>query len=234
MPEINVALTPPTPPSSPDLSRAKGFASLKLVPWVPPHDWNVLQPRRRSWVRDAQKKQEFSVYPAAHEHIETPIQSPTLARPQTPAQSPEQSPTQAVTQIVVQSLMDTETQLSVQPPTPTEAETKIEPDTETELTTPSPTQSQTQIASQPPEPEEFHTQLQTPTHTKRHSETPLLNGIAVAHNSLLELTRYQRFIRRMESAGPKVILDRLKEEWIETSDDETNEELHLEKRLWVL
>lgn len=64
--------------------------------------------------------------------------------------------------------------------------------------------------------------------------TPILDGIAIAHSSLLELTRFQRFIRRMESAGPKVILDRLKEEWDHPHDDETNEELHLEKRLWVL
>ncbi|KAK7193766.1 hypothetical protein DPSP01_000320 [Paraphaeosphaeria sporulosa] len=64
--------------------------------------------------------------------------------------------------------------------------------------------------------------------------TPVLNGITMAQNSLLELTRFQRFIRRMESAGPKVILDRLKEEWDDQNDEETNEELHLEKRLWVL
>jgi hypothetical protein len=64
--------------------------------------------------------------------------------------------------------------------------------------------------------------------------TPILDGITMAQNSLLELTRFQRFIRRMESAGPKVILDRLKEEWDDPNDEETNEELHLEKRLWVL
>lgn len=69
---------------------------------------------------------------------------------------------------------------------------------------------------------------------KKLPPTPVLDGIAIAHNSLLELTRFQRFIRRMENAGPKVILDRLKEEWDDPSDQETNEELHLEKRLWVL
>ncbi|KAF2686530.1 hypothetical protein K458DRAFT_362655 [Lentithecium fluviatile CBS 122367] len=48
------------------------------------------------------------------------------------------------------------------------------------------------------------------------------------------MTRFQRFIRRMESAGPRVILDRLKEEWHDPIDEEANEELLLEKQLWVL
>lgn len=61
-----------------------------------------------------------------------------------------------------------------------------------------------------------------------------MGGIAVAHSSLLELTRFQRFIRRMESAGPKIILDRLKEEWHDPGDDEADQELMLEKQLWVL
>jgi len=64
--------------------------------------------------------------------------------------------------------------------------------------------------------------------------TPVLDGIEIAHSSLLELTRFQRFIRRMESAGPKVILDRLKEEWDDPVDPEAKEEVQLEKRLWVL
>ncbi|KAF2866731.1 hypothetical protein BDV95DRAFT_504302 [Massariosphaeria phaeospora] len=58
--------------------------------------------------------------------------------------------------------------------------------------------------------------------------------IAVAHSSTLELTRFQRFIRRMENAGPRIILDRLKEEWHEPADEEADEELMLEKQLWVL
>ncbi|OCL09979.1 hypothetical protein AOQ84DRAFT_338101 [Glonium stellatum] len=52
--------------------------------------------------------------------------------------------------------------------------------------------------------------------------------------SLVELTHFQRFIRRMESAGPKIILDRLKEEWNDPVDEEADEELQLEKQLWVL
>jgi hypothetical protein len=47
--------------------------------------------------------------------------------------------------------------------------------------------------------------------------------VAVAHSSTMELTRFQRFIRRMESAGPRVVLDRLKEEWQE--GEEVDEEV---------
>jgi hypothetical protein len=53
------------------------------------------------------------------------------------------------------------------------------------------------------------------------------NKVAVAHSSTIELTRFQRFIRRMEGAGPKVILDRLKEDWQETTGDEMNDEVCL-------
>ena len=38
----------------------------------------------------------------------------------------------------------------------------------------------------------------------------------------------------MESAGPKIILERLKEEWNDPVDEEADEELQLEKQLWVL
>lgn len=39
----------------------------------------------------------------------------------------------------------------------------------------------------------------------------------------------------MEGAGPKIILDRLREEWSEsTLDDGLKEELALEKHLWAL
>lgn len=84
---------------------------------------------------------------------------------------------------------------------------------------------------QPENMQEFERPLKQ---RKGLQSTPVLDGITMAQNSLLELTRFQRFIRRMENAGPKVILDRLKEEWDEPNDEETNEELHLEKRLWVL
>ncbi|XP_014553100.1 hypothetical protein COCVIDRAFT_40816 [Bipolaris victoriae FI3] len=54
------------------------------------------------------------------------------------------------------------------------------------------------------------------------------------NSSSVQLTRFQRFIRRMESAGPKVILDRLKEDWQEATSDGVDEELILEKQLWLL
>jgi hypothetical protein len=49
--------------------------------------------------------------------------------------------------------------------------------------------------------------------------------VAIAHSSTLELTRFQRFIRRMESAGPRIVLDRLKEEWEEPPDETVDEEV---------
>ena len=55
---------------------------------------------------------------------------------------------------------------------------------------------------------------------------PAINKVAVAHSSTLELTRFQRFIRRMESAGPRIVLDRLKEEWQE--GEEMDEEVSFE------
>jgi hypothetical protein len=63
---------------------------------------------------------------------------------------------------------------------------------------------------------------------------PAQEETAVAQRSPEELTRFQRFIRRMESAGPKIILDRLKEEWTNPVDSEMGEEMALEKQLWVL
>ena len=49
--------------------------------------------------------------------------------------------------------------------------------------------------------------------------------VAIAHSSTLEPNRFQRFIRRMESAGPKIILDRITEEWCDTTCEEVDEEV---------
>jgi hypothetical protein len=38
----------------------------------------------------------------------------------------------------------------------------------------------------------------------------------------------------MEAASPKIILERLKEEWIEVPDASVYRELELEKQLWML
>ncbi|CAO2650454.1 Nn.00g017460.m01.CDS01 [Neocucurbitaria sp. VM-36] len=63
----------------------------------------------------------------------------------------------------------------------------------------------------------------------------IITKVAVAPRSTtIELTRFQRFIRRMESAGPKIVLERLKEEWQDPVSDDVDEELALEKQLWML
>lgn len=38
----------------------------------------------------------------------------------------------------------------------------------------------------------------------------------------------------MEAAGPKLNFERLNEEWVEALDDSVNQELELEKQLWML
>jgi hypothetical protein len=38
----------------------------------------------------------------------------------------------------------------------------------------------------------------------------------------------------MEAASPKIILERLKEEWVEVADASVYRELELEKQLWML
>lgn len=48
------------------------------------------------------------------------------------------------------------------------------------------------------------------------------------------MSHFQRFVRRMEGAGPRIILERLKEEWDEPSDRSMSDELQLEKHLWAL
>lgn len=61
----------------------------------------------------------------------------------------------------------------------------------------------------------------------------LVKKVAVAHSSTLELTRFQRFIRRMESAGPRIVLDRLKEEWQDAQDEAVDEEVCLKEKLCI-
>jgi hypothetical protein len=49
-----------------------------------------------------------------------------------------------------------------------------------------------------------------------------------------EFTSLQRSIRRMEAASDKIILERLKEEWIAVADAAVYRELELEKQLWMI
>ena len=53
---------------------------------------------------------------------------------------------------------------------------------------------------------------------------PVANKVATAH-STLELTQFQRFIRRMESAGPRIVLDRLEEDWQESPEGDLDEQV---------
>lgn len=56
---------------------------------------------------------------------------------------------------------------------------------------------------------------------------------ANTHDNTHVRTRFQRFIERMESAGPQLILDRLKEALQEPVSQESEEDL-LEQQLWLL
>lgn len=49
-----------------------------------------------------------------------------------------------------------------------------------------------------------------------------------------DASHFQRFVRRMQDAGPRIVLERLKEEWDEPADLAMSQELHLEKHLWAL
>jgi hypothetical protein len=49
-----------------------------------------------------------------------------------------------------------------------------------------------------------------------------------------DLSHLRRTIRCMNAASPKIILERLKEEWFESPDASVYRELELEKQLWML
>lgn len=49
-----------------------------------------------------------------------------------------------------------------------------------------------------------------------------------------EQTHLQMNIRKMEAASNKIILERLKEEWMQVADASVYRELELEKQLWML
>jgi hypothetical protein len=48
------------------------------------------------------------------------------------------------------------------------------------------------------------------------------------------MMQLQKTIRRMEAASDRIVLERLKEEWIEVADASVYRELELEKQLWML
>lgn len=49
---------------------------------------------------------------------------------------------------------------------------------------------------------------------------PIDSKAFITQSSTIESNRFQRFIRRMENAGPRIVLDRLKEEWHGVEGDE--------------
>ena len=53
-------------------------------------------------------------------------------------------------------------------------------------------------------------------------------------SSQSDLAHLRRSIRRMEAASAKIMIERLKEEWIEVADAAVYRELELEKQLWML
>ncbi|TVY32649.1 hypothetical protein LSUB1_G007787 [Lachnellula subtilissima] len=65
-------------------------------------------------------------------------------------------------------------------------------------------------------------------------ESPKPVDITRQVSAILEVTHLQRSIRRMEAASPRIILERLKEEWMEIADASVYRELELEKQLWML
>lgn len=70
-------------------------------------------------------------------------------------------------------------------------------------------------------------EMQLPTQQVVQKAPKLSPKTAVAHSSTVESSRFLRFIRRMESAGPKIVLDRLKEEWQEIAGEEVDEEVSI-------
>jgi hypothetical protein len=66
------------------------------------------------------------------------------------------------------------------------------------------------------------------------SDSSVDDAIDERRESMFVGSHFQRFVRRMESAGPRIILERLKEEWDLPGDRTMSDELQLEKHLWAL
>ncbi|KAL6706510.1 hypothetical protein ACN47E_005449 [Coniothyrium glycines] len=77
----------------------------------------------------------------------------------------------------------------------------------------------------------------TPRRVPEELQIPInsiFNKAGIRHDSTLELSCFPRFIRRMEIASPKIVLDRLKEDWRPLPGCVVDEEVALEKQLWLL
>lgn len=80
-------------------------------------------------------------------------------------------------------------------------------------------------------PTEGEASSKSPTSTTSRSRTPKERK---ASSGLSDLAHLRRSIRRMEAASAKIMLERLKEEWLEVADAAVYRELELEKQLWML
>lgn len=68
----------------------------------------------------------------------------------------------------------------------------------------------------------------------RCPDTPVRRSKNKKHTPTSELTHLRKNLRRMEAASHKIVVERLKEEWIEIADASVYRELELEKQLWML
>ena len=76
----------------------------------------------------------------------------------------------------------------------------------------------------------------SPMLVPRNFRTPSVSRSVKAfgtQNNTYVRTRFQRFIQRLESAGPQLVLDRLRESLQESETQDSEEEL-LEQQLWLL
>ncbi|KAF1930696.1 uncharacterized protein M421DRAFT_57553 [Didymella exigua CBS 183.55] len=72
--------------------------------------------------------------------------------------------------------------------------------------------------------------MMVPKDFRRVSASRPVKATGTQHNTIVR-TRFQRFMQRLESAGPQLVLDRMKESQQDSADSE--EEL-LEQQLWLL
>lgn len=80
--------------------------------------------------------------------------------------------------------------------------------------------------------------LKIPPKVDRKSKQPKLTAKSGDSEAASQFTpqamQLQRHIRRMKAANPKIMLERLREEWTEVADPAIDQELALEKQLWML
>lgn len=74
--------------------------------------------------------------------------------------------------------------------------------------------------------------MMAPRDLRRPSASRSVRAAGLQNNTYVR-TRFQRFIQRLESAGPQLVLDRLKEALHESETQESEDEL-LEQQLWLL